>query len=205
VSSRGTLARRWSPRMVCGAFALVTMLVGASVYVAACASNQAAADTSRAPVRVNVAAVAAPDPSGNPTLQAARSQALAAYRGYIKAETDASTTADYGSADLTKYTSDPLLGQWISELFHLHVIGDVQRGAVISHPTLVSLKLSAKSGTAIVRDCLDQSRITIVNASSGKVIPLPKSKPYIAMATMYLYSNGHWMVSKVDTSNGASC
>jgi hypothetical protein len=181
------------------------MLVGVSVYLTGCASDRTATDASKAPAKVSVVAAVAPDPSGKPTLATARAQAMAAYRGYIKAETDASTTANYGSADLTKYTSDPLLGQWISELFHLHVIGDVQRGAVISNPTLVSLKLSAESGTAIVRDCLDQSRISIVNASSGKAVPLPKSKPYIAIATMYLYSNGRWMVSKVDTSTGAPC
>ena len=130
---------------------------------------------------------------------------MAAYNGYIHAETIASQAADYGSADLSKYASDPLLGQWVAELFHLHVIGDVQRGSVVSHPTLVSVKLAKKSGTAIVRDCLDQSGISIVNAATGKQIPVPKSKPYVAVATVYLYANGVWMVSSVDTSGNKPC
>jgi hypothetical protein len=205
VSSRGTLGGRRTPGSIGGAFALMVVLTGTSIGAAGCASNPATTDTSKAPANVRVVAVAVPSASGSPKLATARAQAMAAYAGYIHAETTASTTADYGSPELTKYTSDPLLGQWITELFHLHAAGDVQRGSVISHPILVSVKLSAKSGTAIVRDCLDQSRISIVNATTGKVIPLPKSKPYVAIATMYLYSNGRWMVSKVDTTSGASC
>ena len=48
-------------------------------------------------------------------------------------------------------------------------MGDIQRGAVVTNPVLVSLKLAKSTGTAIVRDCLDQSGITIVNKKSGKV------------------------------------
>jgi hypothetical protein len=205
MSGRETSGRRLSLSPIRIVFALMGALLVIPLSVAACASESGTADTSRPPMSIRAAAVAAPTPTHDPALALARSRAMAAYAGYINAETTASTTADYGSADLSKYTSDPLLGQWIAQLFHLHVIGDVQRGAVISHPALESLKLSKTSGTAIVRDCLDQSQISIVNATTGKALPLPKAKPYVAVATIYLYSNGAWMVSKVDTSNGKPC
>jgi hypothetical protein len=184
---------------------LVAAVIVAPLTIAGCASPSARADTSRAPDSVHVAAVSAPSAGSDPAVAAARVRAMAAYAGYINAETSASQAADYGSAELSKYTSDPLLGQWIAQLFHLHVVGYVQRGAVISHPKLVSLKLSKSSGTAIVRDCLDQSRISIVDAANGKAVPLPKSKPYLATATVYLYANGTWMVSKVDASGNRPC
>jgi hypothetical protein len=186
-------------------FVLVGIVLLVPVIVASCASPSATEDSSRAPDAVAVVASTAPSPSVDPAIAAARTSAMVAYTGYINAETAASASADYGSPALSKYASDPVLGQWIAELFHLHVIGDVQRGSVISHPRLLSLKLSTKSGTALVRDCLDQSHISIVNATTGKEIPLPKAKPYVAIATMYLYSNGAWMVSKVDTSSGEPC
>jgi hypothetical protein len=184
---------------------LMKALLTIPLIASGCATQITATDTSRAPKAVPAAAVARPSQGTDPVLAAARAKVMAAYAGYINAETNASTTADYGSPELSHYTSDPLLGQWIAQLFHLHVIGDVQRGAVISHPQLASLTLSKTSGTAIVRDCLDQSKISIVNAATGKAVALPKAKPYLAIATIYLYANGAWMVSKVDTPSGKPC
>jgi hypothetical protein len=205
VSGLKTTGRRRLPSPRGATLVLMTVLVVGNMIVAACASSATTPDSSRAPAAVGVVAAVAPAPSATPALAAAQANAMAAYAGYINAETTASATADYGSTALSKYASDPLLGQWIAELFHLHVIGDVQRGAVISHPQLLSLKLSKKSGTAIIQDCLDQSQISIVNATSGKSVPLPKTKPYVAIATMYLYSTGAWMVSSVDTSKTKPC
>jgi hypothetical protein len=130
---------------------------------------------------------------------------MAVYNGYIGAETAASQTANYSSGDLAKYMSDPLLGTWISNLFNLHSMGDIQRGAVVNNPVLVSLKLSGNTGTAIVRDCLDQRGITIVNKKTGKAVPIPAGKPFIATATVLLYPDGRWLVSKVDTKEDGSC
>jgi hypothetical protein len=170
---------------------------------AACGSTSTAADTSRAPAASSTAVVAST--TIDPRITAAEANVMAAYNGYINAETAASQAADFGSGDLSKYMTDPLLGQWVAQLFHLHAIGDVQRGAVISKPALVSLKLSKTSGTAIVRDCLDQSQISIVNAKSGKPLSMPATKPYVAIASLYLYSDGRWLVSKVDTTDDKPC
>ncbi len=183
---------------------LASVLLVIPPVLTGCASKMAA-DTSRPPVLAPGATPATTAGAAGSKLDHAKALALSAYSGYIAAETNASQTADYGSSALSKYASDPLLGQWITQLFHLHVIGDVQRGSVISHPVLQSLTLSATSGTAIVRDCLDQSGISLVNARTGATVPLPKTKPFVTLATLYLFSTGVWMVSKVDSSGAKSC
>jgi hypothetical protein len=205
VSGQATPGRRRASHPIGWVFGLLAAVLMAPVVLAGCASKAAPQDTSRAPIAAAVAAPQASPSGADGKVALAKANAMAAYAGYIVAETEAAQTADYGSPQLSKFTSDPLLGQWIAQLFHLHVIGDVQRGSVLSHPILVSLKLSAQSGTATVRDCLDQSAISIVNAQTGAAVPLPKPKPYVAIATLYLYSTGVWMVSKVDTTGSQPC
>lgn len=198
MTGRSVVAVRRSLLATCAASALVV-----AVVLTACGTTTSRADTSRVPLaaQTSIAASATIDPR----IVAAGAAVMAAYNGYISAETVASQSANYSSPDLAKYMGDPLLGTWVSQLFHLSAMGDIQHGTVISHPSLVSLKLSETSGTAIVRDCLDQSGITIVNAKSGKAVPIPASKPFIATATVYLYPGGRWLVTKVDTKEDGSC
>ncbi len=205
MSGQEMSGRRRASRPILAVFGLVAVILAAATVIGGCASRVSPVDDSRAPAVLQVAAPATTAGGVDAKLATAKANAMAAYANYIAAETQASQTADYGSALLSKFTSDPLLGQWVAQLFHLHVIGDVQRGSVISHPVLTSLKLSTVSGTAVVRDCLDQSAISIVNAQTGAKVPLPKTKPYVAVATLYLYSNGSWMVSKVDTTGDQPC
>lgn len=205
MSGQAMSGRRRASRPILAIFALVAAVLATAAVVGGCASRVLPVDESRVPAAIPVVAPATSAGGADAKLTLAKMNAMAAYSGYINAETQASQTADYGSALLSKFTSDPLLGQWVAQLFHLHVIGDVQRGAVISHPILTSLKLSKTSGTATVRDCLDQSGISIVNAQTGAKVSLPKAKPYVATATLYLYSTGAWMVSKVDTTGDQSC
>jgi len=205
VSGQATSGRRRASRPILAMFGLVAAVLVAAIVVGGCASRVDGVDESRAPIVLQVAAPATSANGADAKLVVAKANALAAYSNYIAAETQASQTADYGSPLLSKVIADPLLGQWVAQLFHLHVIGDVQRGSVVSHPVLTSLKLSTASGTAIVRDCLDQSGISIVNAQTGAKVALPKTKPYVAVATLYLYSTGAWMVSKVDTTGDQPC
>jgi hypothetical protein len=205
VFHQATPRRRYSPRPGLALLGLLLVILTASAAVGGCATRPSVVDDSLPPgAPVAATASAGADAGGSP-IEIARTKAMAAYSGYITAETQASQTADYGSPELSKFAASPLLGQWVAQLFHLHVIGYVQRGSVISHPILTSLTLSARSGTATIRDCLDQSKITIVNARTGAKVALPKSKPYVAVATLYLYANGAWMVSTVDTTGSQPC
>jgi len=204
MSERAPRRARRGPRAGVFASALVAGAVAASLVLAGCASR-APSDHSRAPSAPGAVAVALTGTDAGPAPTGAGGAVLAAYGGYIRAETLASQSADYGSPDLSKYMGDPLLGQWIAQLFHLHVVGDVQKGAVISHPKLQSLSVTKKSGKAVVRDCLDQSGISLVKAATGEAVPMPVVKPYVAVATLYRYPNGAWRVSSVDTPDGATC
>ncbi len=198
MSGRSVIAVRRSVLAACAISALV-----AAIVLSACGTRAPGADTSRLPGAVTVAG--SPSSTIDPRILAADTAVMVAYNGYINAETAASQTANYSSGDLAKYMSDPLLGTWISNLFNLHSMGDIQRGAVVTNPVMVSLKLAKSSGTAIVRDCLDQSGIKIVNKKTGKIVPIPTGKPFVTTATVLLYPDGRWLVSKVDAKEDGSC
>jgi hypothetical protein len=169
--------------------------------VTACSSRAAPVDDSAAPRPVEPAAVAvAVDPD--------RQAVLTAYAGYLDAETTASQQADYGSVELTRFMAQPLLGQWVAQLYHLHAIGYKQLGAVVSAaPKLTSLTVTTSkgSGTATVTDCLDETAMSIVKVSNGAPMALPKhNSRYQATATLHL-ADGMWRVSEVDADRSRTC
>ena len=102
---------------------------------------------------------------------------MTAYAGYLDAETTASQHADFASVELTRFMAQPLLGQWVAQLYHLHAIGYKQIGAVISAaPAVQSLAVVTAKGTgiAIVTDCLDEVNLKIVKVCNGDRWSLPK-------------------------------
>lgn len=198
------LGASMSPRTrALSALALAAAITGAVLAgVSACSRTAAAHDTSRAPVQP----AAAPTVTIDPVRMAAQAQVMSAYESYIEAETVASQRADYGSRDLAETAGQPVLGQWVAQLYHLHVIGDVQRGTVVSaNPQMTILKSSGANGTAVVTDCLDDSSISIVNASTGTPMKLPPhNSRYRATTTLYLL-DGRWRVCKVKADRSKPC
>lgn len=180
----------------------VTLLFSA-LLAAGCSTSAHTVDKSHPPepAASGVATVAV-----DAKIAAARDAVMRTYVGYLNAETSAAQTADYASPELSLYTADPLLGQLIAAIDHLHRIGAVQIGAAASNPTITSLKLTDKMGTATVRDCIDESSISIVYQKTNKVIPLPDTnKRYVAITTAYLYPNGQWLFSKAVAHRDEPC
>lgn len=180
---------------------LVVALATAAVTTA-CGSGSAPTDTSAPPQAVKPAATVR-------TVADPRRQAvMEAYAGYLAAETTASQKADFGSTELPRYMGQPLLGQWVSQLYHLHAIGYKQLGSVVSaSPWLTSITFSAgrSTGTAIVTDCLDENAMTIVNATTGRQMELPRhNSRYLTKATLHL-ENGFWRVYEVDADRSKTC
>jgi len=137
VSGRGMRRLR---RTMFGLIATSALVV--AEVLTACGTPHATSDTSQTPATAAPAAASTLDPR----ILSTRAAVMTAYNGYIAAETNASQTADFASSDLGKYMGDPLLGTWVASIFHIHALGDVQTGAVVSHPQLVSLKLVDKTG-----------------------------------------------------------
>jgi hypothetical protein len=168
--------------------------------VTGCGSKSAPADASAPPRIVAAPVQVAADPN--------RDAVLTAYAGYLDAETTASQHADFASVELTRFVAQPLLGQWVAQLYHLHAIGYKQIGAVISaDPTVRSLSVvSAKgSGTAVVTDCLDEVNVKIVKANTGEPMILPKrSSRFQTVATLRL-QGGIWRVYEVDADRSRTC
>ncbi len=168
--------------------------------VTACSSHSAPGDAS-APPRIAAAPVqVAADPN--------RDAVMTAYAGYLDAETTASQHADFASVELTRFMAQPLLGQWVAQLYHLHAIGYKQIGAVISaDPAVQSLAVVTAKGTgiAVITDCLDEVNLKIVKASTGEPMILPKrSSRYQTVATLRL-QGGIWRVYEVDADRSRTC
>lgn len=180
-----------------------TLLFG-MLLVAGCAASPRSADRSKPP------APAAGDkgltvPIDSKTA-AARDAVMRVYVGYMNAETAAAQAADYASPELPLYVADPLLGQLIAAIDHLHRMGAVQKGAVVSRPTIDSVKLTSRIGVATIRDCVDESSLRIVYQKTNKAIPLPKAnKRYVAITTAYLYPDGRWLVSNAVAHRDQPC
>ncbi len=170
------------------------------VTISGCGTRAESADASLPPRSVVAGAKVAINPD--------RQRVLAAYAGYLDAETSASQHADYASAELTRFMDQPLLGQWVAALYHLHAIGYKQVGSVISAaPRITSLDLAAGSeaGTAVVTDCLDETGMSIVDATTGKPMKLPAhSSRYQTTATLHL-RDGIWRVYEVDADRSRTC
>jgi hypothetical protein len=165
-----------------------------------CSTDPAPADVSAPPRIVAAPVQVAVDPN--------RDAVMTAYAGYLAAETTASQQADYGSTELTRFMGQPLLGQWVAQLYHLHAIGYMQTGAVVSAaPKLASLTVASRSGTgtAVVTDCLDETAMKIVKVSDGTPMVLPKhNSRYQTTATLRL-SAGMWRVYEVDADRSRTC
>ena len=170
------------------------------VAVTACSSHSAPADAS-APPRIVVPPVQI---SVDPNQEAV----LAAYAGYLAAETTASQHADFASDEMNRFMAQPLLGEWVAQLYHLHVIGYKQLGAVISaDPKVKSLTVvTAKgTGTAVVTDCLDDSNIKIVKVRTGEPMVLPKRSPRFQTVATLSLRDGMWRVYEVDADRSRTC
>jgi hypothetical protein len=181
--------------------------------MAACAAN-GPVDTSKAPLpgRVDDNPVASGDPGVvGPSATSAASAVLVAYQGYLTYSTLAAQTGDFDSQRLKTYAIDPLLGQWVVNVYDMYQRGVVQRGAVVHHGTKVTdVKLSTRDGvpigTATIVDCLDNSGVSIIDAiTRAVVVPATPNRFLRSVATAQMYPDRHWVISQVDAKAVTKC
>jgi len=183
------------------------------VMLSACATH-GGDDTSRAPAPGTAVAgttpTAAPATLG-PSASAVQPAILDAYQGYLKYSTLSAQTGDFDSPKLRNYAIDPLLGQWVINVYDMYQRGVVQRGAVAHHGTkVIDVKLSTSRGvpigTATILDCLDNSGVSVIDATSRAVV-VPASPGRFLASTAYaqMYPDKHWVISQVDAKTVKSC
>ncbi|MFQ6144627.1 hypothetical protein ACLMNJ_16360 [Streptomyces seoulensis] len=131
---------------------------------------------------------------------------LAVYRKMTQAETKAYRTGSEEGTDLARYATLNALGQTRLDLARMKRAGAVVRGQVGHTANVTALDLTAKTPTATLSDCIDLSHYQTYDVQAHQAIPLPTAQPqrYTASAKAQRW-NGRWMITDIDTQDGATC
>ena len=133
---------------------------------------------------------------------AATTAAVAAYQGYIKAFAAALQTADPDDPNLARYVADPLLSRTRRVLRSMREEGQVQVGEQTATVTTTDVDLASDQPVVTIHACLDYSNLKLVYRSNRSPVPNAtiKDPKVSAIATVWLYRNGQWLVN--DTKDG---
>lgn len=143
--------------------------------------------------------------SASPDATAVAGQAaLAAYRGFRRAQVAAEATADAHSPDLAKYAGDKALAQERANLLQLAQAGIVVTGQPIFSPKVTAVSLGS-SPMVTITDCVDTSGWAPVYKATGKSAAAPNQpRRVVAMAVARPYDNG-WIITDVTTDRSRTC
>ncbi|MCX4451693.1 hypothetical protein [Streptomyces sp. NBC_01789] len=166
------------------------------VSVAACGSDNDAAQAKEPAPATSSAAAPTPSKSADPTA-ASKATVLAVYGHYWVEQVKAYAKADTKGTDLRKYATKDALGRSIADTLSMKRGGNVMRGAPTSDAKVTSIDLDKK--TAVIRDCLDVSRWETVEKKSGKVLPFEEGAltRYETIATAEKWG-AQWLITKVE-------
>ncbi len=175
------------------------LLLIAALTAAACTSK----NTSPAVTPSAVASSASPSPSVDPSTAAAVQGAVAAYNGYIQTYALAAQAADPDDPNLARYLADPLLSLTRHNLQTMKDRGEVQIGAQKATVTSTQVDLSAAQPVVTIHACLDYSALKLVYKSNRSPVPNSEIKnPRVsAIATVWLYQSGQWLVNNTKQGN----
>ncbi len=170
------------------------------------AALSAAGCTSRSTPSVTpsvAASSASPSPSVDPSTAAATQAAIAAYNGYIQTFALAAQTADPADPSLARYLADPLLSLTRHNLQTMKDRGEVQVGAQKATVTSTQVDLNAAQPVVTIHACLDYSALKLVYKSNHSPVPNSEIKtPRVsAIATVWLYQSGQWLVNNTKQGN----
>lgn len=145
-------------------------------------------------------------PSANATEQDASAKALAAYNGYREAYVAASANGNYASAELGRYTADPLTLQARFSIRTQFESGIVTQGRPTWAPVVKAINLVSRPFTVTIQDCFDQSAWRAVYKATGKSAAAPnQAMRYVIMSTATLYPDGRWLANESTADRSRSC
>ena len=149
------------------------------------------------------ASSASPAPSVDPSTAAATQAAVAAYNGYIQTFALAAQTANADDPSLARYLADPLLSLTRHNLQTMKDRGEVQVGAQKATVTSTQVDLNAAQPVVTIHACLDYSALKLVYKSNHSPVPNSEIKtPRVsAIATVWLYQSGQWLVNNTKQGN----
>lgn len=141
-------------------------------------------------------------PTVDPSVAAATGAAVAAYNGYLAAFAHAAQAADPDDPNLARYVADPLLSLTRHNLRAMRDRGQVQVGAQTATVTSTRVDLAGAQPAVTIHACLEYGSIRLVYRSNHSPVPDSdiKDPKVSAVATVWLYKTGQWLVN--DTKQG---
>lgn len=174
-----------------GREALATAL--ACLFLTSCSDSSPTARQTSTPT---------PTVSATPDADAlASAGALAAYRGFRKAQVAAEALANAHSADLAKYAGDKALAQERANLLQLAQAGIVVRGAPLLDP-----RVSSVTATAVtITDCVDTAHWQPVYKATGKSAAAPGQPTRVLARALARPYADRWLIQELTTDRSRPC
>ncbi|SHN19366.1 hypothetical protein [Cryptosporangium aurantiacum] len=136
---------------------------------------------------------------------ATRQQVKAAYDGWYDAFADAVTSGTYRREDFARYSVDPKLTATIKDLDKLRDLNVVYRGRPTWDAQVTSLNLDTKPPTAALRICLDMSKSTPVDKTTGENLKPAGELPRFVITASAKQLNGKWYLADSTTQRTTPC
>ncbi|MFE1556106.1 hypothetical protein ACFW6V_14155 [Streptomyces sp. NPDC058734] len=149
-------------------------------------------------------------PSKSATLdpaEAAKADALTAYKAYWTELPKAYAVTAIEGTDLKKYAAADALNKAMEEIANLKTNGRVMTGEpVVSNATVTGAELEKKTPNASVSACLDVAKWKITDKKTGQPAPVASSSvsKYVITSLMERW-DGSWMVLKYELHADQPC
>jgi hypothetical protein len=168
----------------------------------ACTTPSGGGGPTSSGVTSKAATASSPSTSLDAKQASAAESAVTAYLGYVREYAAASQIPDPDYPGLARYVNQPLLSRTRHALRSLKDSGEVQLGAQTATVRSTSVDLTGAQPSATIHACLDYSALKLVHKADQSPVPNSQIKtPRVAaIVTVWLFSNGQWMVT--DTKDG---
>ncbi|MEU8883902.1 hypothetical protein [Streptomyces hydrogenans] len=186
--------------------ALALLLAGLAA-VSGCSSAEPASPKPTAPASPTSSAPARVTPSPDSPKEAAKKQAVAAYRAYWTELTKAFAVPAFEGTDLKRYAVADALANAEETIANLKANKRTMAGApVLSSPTVTGGELGKKTPNVSVSACLDVSGWKIVDKKTGKPAPTATNAVSKYVITSFLERwDGSWKVLKYELHADQPC
>lgn len=212
--------QKGGPGLMLRRLVLAVALLSLVAIGAACTSSKPKASDSPTPTTSTSStptkSSASPSPSTTPTIDPQAQPAITAFKDYLTATFNSQMKPrqlgeKYSpTADFTKYSFDPMLGQENAYIGYLAQQGQAFKGTPPKPRITVSaINLAAKPyPTVVLSNCPTPSPSWVAyQVGTGKAVPYtqPKVKPPYRSEVVVIYYQSHWGVQKTTVDSSKTC
>ncbi|MFF2779475.1 hypothetical protein ACFVU3_31835 [Streptomyces sp. NPDC058052] len=186
--------------------ALALLLAGLAA-VSGCSSTEPTSPKPATPASPTSSAPASATPSPDSPEEAAKKQAVAAYRAYWAEMTKAFAVPAFEGTDLKRYAVADALANAQETIANLNNNKRTMAGKpVLSNTTVTGGQLEKKTPSVSVSACLDVSAWKIVDKKTGKPAPVPTNaaRKYVITSSLERW-DGSWKVLKDELHPDQPC